>query len=189
MILTIALVSGASYVFSELQLFGMNQPEGGTSTSCSGEPVELDGARAEIFRLHNEERTERGIPALCWNEQLARAATGHSEDMMERAFFAHETPEGMEPSDRTLAAGYDSPFVAENIMIHHMSSGFEPNIRDSEEIVQGWMNSPGHRKNLLDPRLKEVGVGTVYGRFGYETNPSGAYTVNFGTPVDQIPSS
>lgn len=182
MLLVIALIAGASRVMSRLELFGMERPEAARVTDCAGEVVELDGVRAELLALHNEERAERGVPPLCWSEDPAAAATAHSEDMMERGFFAHETPEGITPADRTLSSGYDSSFIAENIQIHHMSVGFEPNMKDLEEVVRGWMESPGHRRNLLDPELHEVGIGASFGKYRRELDSSRAYTVDFGTP-------
>lgn len=181
MIVVIAVSAGMMHLLSGAQLFGLGIPEEATIATCSGSSVKLDGVRAELLKLHNEKRSEHGVPPLCWSEELARAATDHSEDMMERGFYAHDTPEGITPSERTAAAGYPSSFVTENIHRTYLSVGFDANVRDLRKTVRDWMESPGHRRNLLDPRLEEVGIGVAYGRFAYETDRSGTYTVNFGT--------
>lgn len=112
----------------------------------------------EVLFLTNLERAKAGLPSLVWNQALAEVAEAHCADMSERGYFSHGTPEGITPFDRAKAAGIAFTAVAENI------AAGQP---DPESVMQGWMNSPGHRKNILDPELTELGVAFVRGgRYG-----------------------
>jgi uncharacterized protein YkwD len=127
-----------------------------------------DDVLAEVVRLTNRERTTRGLRPLGTDARLAQAAHRHSADMSARRFFAHECPSGTQAWDRALAAGYQYRKVAENIAAGQ---------RSAAEVVEGWMNSPGHRANILDGDLTQIGVGYVTG------GEYGTYwTQVFGTP-------
>jgi len=108
-----------------------------------------------IYWLTNDQRQRWGLAALAWDESLAAAARWHSGDMLQRRFFSHDTPDGRSLTDR-LAPGYTR--AGENIW-----SGSGMNYGDSRllarEIVTGWLASPGHRANILDPGYTHLGVG------------------------------
>jgi len=117
-----------------------------------------------IFYLTNAFRAVHGLPPFLWNEKLEAAARSHSEDMELRDFFSHTNPDGLEPWDRITAAGYKWQACAENIYMN--SAGV-----DAFHAMDGWINSSGHRQNLLTTDCNELGVGI-----------SGAYaTQNFGS--------
>ena len=97
----------------------------------------------------NAERDKAGCPALRIDERLRQAARGHSEDMAERNYFSHDSPEGTTPWDRAKAAGYRDP-SGENI-----ARGYP----DASSVVEAWMNSPGHRANILNCDSMAIGVG------------------------------
>ena len=103
----------------------------------------------EVFDLVNEIRVANGLEEFVYNETLAQTARAHSEDMVERGFFAHKNPDGQSSSDRMTAAGINWTQTAENI-----AAGY----KSPEAVVEGWMNSPGHKANILGP-CKEMGVG------------------------------
>jgi uncharacterized protein YkwD len=105
-----------------------------------------------VIALVNDERKKAGCPALTVNPQLTAAAQGHSANMESRHFFSHVDPDGRQPWDRMLRAGYRYRIAAENI-----GAGFST----PEAMVRGWMNSPGHRENILNCKLEETGVGYV----------------------------
>jgi len=116
-----------------------------------------------IFEFTNAFRGLYGLPALKWNDKLATAARSHSKDMEKREFFNHTNPDGLSPGDRITAAGYEWQAYAENIFM--ASWGV-----DAVYAVDRWVNSSGHRKNMLATFCDELGVGV-----------SGAYgTQNFG---------
>jgi stress response protein SCP2 len=116
----------------------------------------------------NAERAAAGLAPLTVEARLTAAALAHGTDMAARDFFAHESPEGRSVADRVTAAGYAYRIVAENIAAGQ---------RDAAEVVTGWMNSPGHRANILNPELRQIGVGRAAG------GTYGTYWVQvFGTP-------
>ncbi len=89
-------------------------PEDTEVVGCDGQTLRLDGEKAELLRLHNEERAEHGAPALCVHPQLEAAAQGHGEDMLKRSFYEHVTPEGVDPDERIARAGYLFATYGEN---------------------------------------------------------------------------
>lgn len=93
-------------------------------------------------------------PPLRWNERLARAAQGHSRDMVARGFFEHTAPDGRDMAARVQAAGYDWRSVGENIAAGQTSVA---------AVVDGWLASDGHCANLLSPRFTEMGAACVTG--------------------------
>ena len=119
----------------------------------------------------NVERARNGRARLGWDERLADVARAHSDDMTSRGYFSHDTPEGLDPSDRLHRAGYSCSKrthvgIAENLTI-------ETNLRDPDrtaaEAVRGWINSPGHRTNLLGRQYDTTGVGASFGKWqGWE---------------------
>ncbi len=128
-----------------------------------------DAVCAAVVTATNAERAKHRLPPLTADARLAAAAQAHSADMVARGFFAHEDPGGRGPSDRVLAAGYRYSVVAENIAAGQ---------RTAAEVVEGWMNSPGHRKNILRREVTQIGVGTaIGGSFGIH------WTQVFGTPL------
>ncbi|MEJ2853407.1 MULTISPECIES: CAP domain-containing protein [unclassified Saccharothrix] len=115
--------------------------------------TEVELAEAKVFNLTNAERAAHGCPALGIDERLDKAARGHSADMAANNYFSHTSQDGRTFADRIKAAGYPSP-GAENIAAGQ---------RTPEAVVKGWMESPGHRANILNCKLKTLGVGMARG--------------------------
>ncbi|MCA6091211.1 CAP domain-containing protein [Streptomyces sp. SCA3-4] len=113
-----------------------------------------EGLAEEVLALTNAERRVAGLPPLAADRRLASAAGAHSADMAGRDFFSHTTPEGHEPWDRARAAGAPHRATGENIACGQ---------RTSAEVVRGWMDSPGHRANILTPGFTHLGVGYATG--------------------------
>ncbi len=88
--------------------------------------------------------------ALHWNEKLAMAAQSHSDDMVENGFFSHVSPDGSTPGDRISAQGYDWTYAGENL-----ANGFS----SVDAMVDAWLDSPDHCKNLMNPNFEEFGIG------------------------------
>lgn len=114
--------------------------------------AEQDLAIAEFTQLVNAARTDSRCPALKWNASVATVARRHSEDMRDRNFFAHDNPDGLSPFDRLRGARIEFIAAAENILMGTTSG---------RRAFDLWMNSPGHRANLLNCSLAEHGVGTA----------------------------
>lgn len=104
----------------------------------------------EVLKLINEERVNRGIHELSWNDQLFEAAASHSEDMAENNYFSHTSLDGRTFIDRISAAGYSYRTAAENIGAGQV---------DAQAIFNSWMNSAGHRQNMLNAAYCDAGVG------------------------------
>ena len=95
-----------------------------------------------------------GLPPLAVDALLTNAAQAHSADMVARAFYSHTSPDGSEPWHRAAAAGSTRRTIGENIACGQ---------RSAAEVVQGWMDSPGHRANILKPAFTHIGVGFAGG--------------------------
>jgi len=115
-----------------------------------------------IYRLTNEARRKHGLSTLSWERSLCTVARSHSADMLHRGYFSHVDPDGKSPKDR-IVSGYPHPMslLGENIW-----SGSGRDLGDTRHlarvIVDNWVASPGHRKNLLNPEYTDIGVGVVY---------------------------
>lgn len=108
---------------------------------------------AEIVRLTNIERVKRGAPPLTLNRKLNKSAQFHADFMTKHDCMAHRCPNGPDLGRRALDAGYAWRTVAENIAGGQQSPA---------QVVAGWMDSPGHRANILNPQLREIGVGYAF---------------------------
>lgn len=117
-----------------------------------------------ILQLVNKERAAAGLRSLALNSRLSAAAQAHSDEMARTGLYAHTDPDGSSPGDRIQRAGYGWSMWAENI--HHRQGS-------PEDIMADWMKSPGHRANILNPNLREIGIGV---------DADGTYwTQDFGT--------
>jgi hypothetical protein len=109
-----------------------------------------------IVEMTNAFRNENRLSAVTPNAQLAKAARAYAELLARSKVFSH-TADGRQPADRIKAAGYAPCQVAENLALHLDSRGFETR-QLARQAVEGWKNSPGHRKNMLLPHVTEIGV-------------------------------
>ncbi len=111
---------------------------------------EFAGPECEVLELVNKERAAVGRPALRFDVSLAKAARAHAKDMVERNYFSHTSPEGGMFSERAMASGYEGFPRGENIAVGQQSP---------QAVMESWMNSPGHRNNILDDQATALGVG------------------------------
>ena len=118
-------------------------------------------ARAYSLTLVNQARAAKALPLLKLSDKLSRAAEAHAEDMLEREYFSHVSPEGKSVMSRFLSAGGDAGLlVAENIARCRNCSDV-PDRADIEDLHRGWMESAGHRANILSPGLDSYGFAVV----------------------------
>lgn len=127
---------------------------------------------AHILQLTNQERTSRGLPALVLNGRLSRAAQEKAQDLLERDYFAHISPQGVTPWFWMAKAGYSYRVAGENLAIDFL---------EAEEVVAAWIASPSHRDNLLHADYTETGVAALTGEF--EGRTSTVVVHMFGTPA------
>lgn len=130
------------------------------SISCVA-PSNVNEMATEIAAGVNANRRANGEAPLRFNRRLGQAAMVHACDMLVHNFFDHAGSDGSNSQRRVRTAGYDDCIVAENIAWGYPRS---------EQIITGWMNSPGHRRNMMHPRIEEFGVGISQG-------PKGPYWV------------
>ena len=113
--------------------------------------------RAALVCLHNQIRVQNGLGTLAENGALAAAAAAHSDDMLRRDYFAHDTPEGGSFVDRIIAARYagrnDGWTLGENLA---WGTG---DLSTPAALMNSWMNSPGHRENVLKADYRGSGPG------------------------------
>jgi len=134
--------------------------------------------RARVVELVNAARSKprrcgserfAAAPPLRESRALGDAATGHARDMLRRKFFDHRGSDGSQPRDRVLRAGYQSRLTGENIALGPESA---------DEVVDGWLDSPGHCANIMDARFQEIGVGLASGKKRGQVY----WVQNFGAP-------
>lgn len=110
--------------------------------------------KENIIQLVNQSRNDSGIESLVENENLVRAAREKAEDMIKNNYFSHNSPTGITPWYWLDKNGYDYKYAGENLAL-----GFSL----AEDEHQAWMESPSHRKNILNPNYKEIGVAVEKG--------------------------
>ncbi|MFJ9311684.1 sigma-70 family RNA polymerase sigma factor [Streptomyces cyaneofuscatus] len=106
----------------------------------------------QVLQIVNTERAKEGCGPVTSNDLLATAAQRHSADMASRDYFSHTSPDGTDPGDRITAAGYRWSTYGENIAKGQ---------RTPADVMRAWMDSPGHRANILNCSFKEMGIGKV----------------------------
>ncbi|MFZ3581830.1 CAP domain-containing protein [Loktanella sp. DJP18] len=120
-------------------------------------PGNVNQMASEIAAGVNAQRRAHGLAPLAYNATLGRAAMTQACDMSVNNFFGHRGSNGSNVSARVQAAGYRNCTIAENLAWGYPTSG---------QIIGGWMNSSGHRANMLHPRVAEMGVGITTGSKG-----------------------
>lgn len=152
--------------------------------------IRLDELEQRIHDLVNQERKKQGLDALEWNSRLCGIARIHSRDMASRNYFSHESPEGKTCEYRYVQQGFTCRIATgsgryavggENIFLNNFcrsvtyikSAGTVRTVHewnDMEQLAQstvaGWMNKPGHRKNILWPYWKTEGIGIAVSQDG-----------------------
>ncbi|OLZ67545.1 hypothetical protein AV521_24650 [Streptomyces sp. IMTB 2501] len=122
------------------------------------------GVVARILQLVNAERAKVGCQELTLNSALANAAQAHSADMAAHQNMSHTGSDGSSPGDRITRAGFDWSAYGENVAYGYATA---------DQVMAGWMSSPGHRANILNCSFKQIGVGLA--------QPGSYWTQDFGT--------
>ncbi|MEU9121024.1 CAP domain-containing protein [Streptomyces sp. NPDC048506] len=125
-----------------------------SGTGAPAGPRAATGTAADfaqkVVDLVNAQRAQHGCGPLTVDRRIQKAAQAHSDDMAARNYYAHDTPEGVDPGTRMTNAGFRWQSWAENIF---------KSPKDPATAVDGWMDSPGHRDNILNCSYKVTGVG------------------------------
>jgi len=116
---------------------------------------------AEVITILNRKRLELGLAPLNSHGDLDAAARRHSADMAAQQFISHTGSDGSSPWDRMRDAGYQMRSGRENVAVGYPTA---------QAVFEGWMNSPGHRDNMLAPNVCDIGMGYVHdaaSKFGH----------------------
>ncbi|MFY9825995.1 MAG: CAP domain-containing protein [Thermoanaerobaculia bacterium] len=133
----------------------------------------LERVRSEMLARVNAERAAAGVPLLLPDPRLDEAAQHHAEDMLARSYYNHISLDGTSPASRTRKSGYTGRIVGENIARGPFAV---------QEVMDNWMGSAEHRRNLLLPAFAHLGVGVAVGR----NAPMGdtiIWVQDFGSPA------
>lgn len=144
-------------------------------------PLNIGGAEKNVVLLQSKIISETNLqrqlngnlPALKENVKLDAAASAKANDMFSKQYFEHVSPTGTDPGKLVQNYGYDYIVAGENLILGNFAS--------EKEVVQDWMNSPGHRANILNNRYTEIGVAVVKGTYKGETVWIGVQ--EFGLPL------
>ncbi|MFC4402657.1 CAP domain-containing protein [Gracilibacillus xinjiangensis] len=128
----------------------MTEHSPGQDTNINGGQGQIDQVKRQVINLTNEARQANGASPVQLDTELASVAQKKSEDMAQNNYFSHTSPTYGSPFDMLRTFGVDYTKASENIAAGQ---------RSAEEVVQGWLNSEGHRKNMLDPAVTHIGVG------------------------------
>lgn len=131
----------------------------------------------EVIEWTNIYRGENSLGSLSINTRLNKSAFIKAQDMLNRQYFAHNSPSGEGVADLVKDAGYEFILVGENLALG--------NFENEKELLRAWMNSPGHRENILNTSYLEIGVGVVQGTF--EGKTTWIAVQHFGKPRSACP--
>ncbi len=150
---------------------GISQSAAASGTAQAAAP----SLGEQVLNLVNQERRGAGLRPVRLNPLLNASAQAHSQDMALNDFFGHQGSNGSKIADRIAATGYNAFTFGENI-----AAG----LASPDSVMQAWMASPGHRKNILSPNLEEMGIGfTALETDLGTTNYRYYWTQNFASPM------
>lgn len=127
---------------------------------------------SEVIKWTNIHREQNGLGSLGINTKLHKSALNKAKDMFNRQYFAHNSPSGEGVAGLVEDAGYEFILIGENLALG--------NFENEEELVKAWMDSPGHRANILNASYLEIGVGVIQGTF--EDKSTWIAVQHFGKP-------
>ncbi|MFD8223083.1 CAP domain-containing protein [Streptomyces massasporeus] len=136
---------------------GSGARPGGTGSGSGSGATSGGGPEAQVLTLVNKERAAAGCSPVTANDRLTRAADDYSDVMASSGVMSHTGPDGSTMTTRVEAAGYQWSTLGENIAQGQA---------DAASVMKSWMNSPGHRANILNCSFKELGVGVHFGDGG-----------------------
>jgi uncharacterized protein YkwD len=144
-------------------------PKKSTPPKVSPPSAGANTAAALVLSITNAERAKVGCKALKTNADLTKAAQGHSADMAKNNYFSHDSQDGRSPFDRMKDAGYSFSAAAENIAMGQLTP---------DAVMTAWMNSAGHKANILNCTYTQIGIGIAKDKGG-----APYWTQDFGKPL------
>ena len=117
-------------------------------TEVGTEGIEISSTK-QVADLVNRERRRYGLKKLVGDVQLSQVASGHARDMYKQNYFSHQSLDGRTMSDRLHEGNVNYRAAGENIARGQQTA---------ERVMKAWMNSPGHRRNILSPKFGKIGI-------------------------------
>ncbi|AYF29208.1 CAP domain-containing protein [Micromonospora tulbaghiae] len=139
---------------------GSSGSSGGSTSTKATATTGLSAELQKVVTIVNQERAKAGCKALTVNAKLNLAAQRHSQDQADHKKMDHTGSDGSQPWDRVKAAGYSYRMVGENVAWNYQTPA---------AVMEGWMNSEGHRKNILNCSYTQIGVGVARSNGPYWT--------------------
>lgn len=139
-------------VLTALAFGAMALGAGAAQAAACVTPQNFKAVASGIEEAMNADRRRAGLGRVRLSRDLTQAAQGHACDMVARGYFDHRDPAGTKPSQRVRRTGYQSCLTAENLAMGQKSV---------EEVQSAWMGSAAHRKNILLPDIRDIGIGVV----------------------------
>ena len=130
-----------------------------------------------VIKFTNIQREKNGLPLIAENSLLDGSAQKKVQDMFAKQYFEHISPQGLDVSDLAEDAGYKFIEIGENLALG--------NFLNDEALVQAWMDSPGHRENILNSNYREIGVAVLKGT--YQGKTTWMAVQHFGRPLSDCP--
>jgi len=161
-------VDGLSNPLTDSPIDPANETDGNDSVDQNASAVDEAETERLIDEAINDERTDEGLDPLERDDELQRVAREHSVDMIDQGYVGHESPDGVTPTDRLSDAGCSAggENVAQSWFGEPVDVDGEQFVATDEQeladhLVERWMDSPGHRENVLRESFAESGVGVV----------------------------
>ncbi len=178
-LITTGVFAYRKYFKNESPFSGLPGPLSGPISSSRAENLDIK----EIIKWTNYYRNQNGVTSLFENTKLDGAAEAKTKDMFLLQYFEHTSPTGKTASDLVTASGYSYKYVGENLALG--------DFQNEKDLVDAWMASEGHRKNILNPDYKEIGVAAILDNYqGRETWISvqefGTKMPNCSAPSDSL---
>jgi uncharacterized protein YkwD len=130
-----------------------------------------------VIKYTNLQREKNNLPPLIVNSFLNSSAQLKVQDMFDQQYFEHVSPDGQNIEDLANQAGYEFIIIGENLALG--------NFLNDEDLVEGWMNSPGHRANILNPRYTQIGIAVL--KASYQGKTTWMAVQHFGLPLSACP--
>jgi uncharacterized protein YkwD len=151
---------------------------GGKVKRCGGGKIFLNAKEKRTFALHNKIRRNHNLRTFCVHPKLQRAARAHSKDMIRRDYFSHNTKGRGSFGKRLKRFGYKPNGYKHYTVGENIAGGNGPYARPGS-IMRGWMKSTGHRRNILNGKFRQIGIGTHTGTYKSYKGWT-MYTADFG---------
>ncbi len=176
LLLAALALSGCAHTGAQDAAAKLPDVDGCAGSQLRPSPANAPEVRAATLCLINAERARAGEGALTVNPLLTRAAEAHSLDMAQRKFFEHRNPDGVEAEARIVQSGYPPLHIGENL------AWGETYLSTPASVMKHWMESPGHKANILQGAYREIGIGLAYQapEPQDEPVPAAIYTTDFG---------